>query len=146
MKLAGKRISEISQSFQRNRSTLWRWFKQIEREAEKSLEGQSAFNIISQEIAGLNDIERKCRAAAETATSLRAKMQCLAEARRAATQRQNLMISVGILPKAPDQIFRITSDLRITSARDNPQKRLERSREQLLSDVLTSLDNLACLE
>ena len=145
-KLAGKRINEISKNFGRDRVTVWRWHQQVQREFEKSLEGRSAFNIISEEISKLDDLEDKARRLAEQTTSHRAKLGYLAEARRCCVSRTNLLGSVGVLPKQEaSTIFRLISDNRPVDTMAERAKQDTRPRDQLILDVLQKMEQLPTL-
>lgn len=111
-KLAGRKMQEIADSFGVDRSTVWRWCRQVETEALQQLADEPVFNHIVREANRLTDVEEQAREAALNAKSDRAKVMFLGEARRAAVSRQNLLVTTGIFPKAPEQIYRITANLK----------------------------------
>lgn len=120
MKLSGRSVQEIADSFGVDRTTIYRWCCKVETEAQEQLANTPVFNIISQEVARLTDLEEQARQGAENTVSDRSKAMFLAEARRAAVARQNLLISVGIVPKAPEHIFRVTAEMRPGNIGEKP--------------------------
>ena len=112
MRLAGHGMQEIADTFGVDRTTVWRWCCKVEEEAQTQLANEPIFNIVAREVSRLTDLEEQARTAAETAKSDRAKALYLSEARRAAVSRQQLLLSTGIVPKAPEQIFRVTADMK----------------------------------
>lgn len=126
MKLAGRAMQEIADNFSVDRSTIWRWCRQVEAEAQSQLADEPVLNIIAREVARLTDLEEQSRAGAEAAKSDRAKAMYLSEARRAAVSRQNLLTATGIIPRAPEQIFRVTADLKPNEVIESTDERLPR--------------------
>lgn len=119
MKLAGRAIQDIAESYGVDRTTIWRWCKAVEAEARKQIAGEPVFNLIVREIIRLTDLEEQARVGAENTKSDRAKGIYLSEARRAAVARQNLLITTGIFPKAPEQVFRITANMKPQKSGDD---------------------------
>jgi hypothetical protein len=109
----------------------------VETEAINQIANEPVFNIIVREIMRLDDLERQSRAGAENTKSDRAKSMYLSEARRAAVSRQNLLVTVGIIPKAPEQIFRVTASLNPEERKEIPVELLTRAEaEQKLIEAM----------
>ena len=140
MKLAGRAMQEIADTFSVDRSTIWRWCRQVEAEAQSQLADEPVLNIIAREVARLTDLEEQARQGAGNSKSDRAKAMYLSEARRAAVSRQNLLTTTGIIPKAPDQIFRVTADLKPSEVIESPDERLPREEaiQQLIEKMQRS--------
>ena len=138
MKLAGKPVQEIADSFGVCRETIWRWTKAVESEAQSQLANEPIFNMISREVARLTDLEEQARQGAETTKSDRAKAIYLSEARRAAVSRQGLLLSVGIIPKMPDQIFRVTATFKPEDGTAQPTDRLPRN--EAIAKLIESME------
>lgn len=127
MKLAGRAMQDIADTFGVCRETVWRWCCKVEIEAQEQLANVPVFNIIAREVARLDDLEQQARASAEATKSDRAKAIFLSEARRAAVSRQSLLLSVGIIPKMPDQIFRVTATFKPDEGAAIPPERIPRT-------------------
>lgn len=127
MKLAGRAMQEIADTFSVDRTTVWRWCSKVEQEAQSQLADEPVLNIIAREVARLTDLEEQARTGAEVAKSDRAKAMYLSEARRAAVSRQNLLTATGIIPRAPEQIFRVTADLKPNEVVESNEERLTRN-------------------
>ena len=146
-RMAGVRVQTICTNFQRGRKAIWSWIKAVEKEFEDSLSGRGVFNCISESLANLKDLEMKARAEIESATSTNQRVNAIAEARKCCTAQNDLLTTVGILPnKSPDSIFREISDMKPGhSDAQETQRKLIRSRDDLLRDTLNALNDLATL-
>jgi len=127
MKLAGRAIQDIADTYKVDRTTVWRWCKAVEQETMSQLADEPVFNLIVREVSRLTDNEEQARDGAEQTTSDRAKAMFLAEARRAAVSRQNLLITTGIFPKAPEQIYRVTATMKPKTENDESTELLSRA-------------------
>ena len=139
MKLSGQSIQDIADTFSVDRVTIWRWCKAVEAEAVSQLADEPVLNIIAREVSRLTDLEEQTRAGAANTKSDRSKAMFLSEARRAAVSRQNLLIATGIIPKAPDQIFRVTADLKPTDKVETPEERL--SRDEAIKQLIDKMQH-----
>lgn len=136
MKLAGQRVQTIADKFNVRRETIWRWAKQVESEFIEELSSKPVFNVLVEELRRLTDLEERSRQLSEQTKSDRAKIGYLAEARRAATARQNLLVTVGVLPKTVDRIFSVISSYKPQEAYDPNE---ERSKAELFQSLVDSL-------
>ncbi|ADB15134.1 hypothetical protein Psta_0446 [Pirellula staleyi DSM 6068] len=139
MKLAGCSMQEIADSFSVDRTTIWRWCQKVEAEAQAQIANEPVFNIIVRELARLTDLEEQARTAAENAKSDRAKAMYISEARRAAVSRQSLLLSTGIIPKVPDQIFRVTATMKPSDQQEQPVERL--NREEAIAQIISRMQH-----
>jgi len=142
LKMAGIRINEIAKRKGIHRTTVRRRILAVEQEAREHIAQEPAINILCREIQRQTDLEEQARQAALNTRSERMKDAFLNTARRCATARTNLLLAVGILPKAPEQVFRVTADMKPTDVDAETLRRSKRSRAELIEDVLRLMDAL----
>ena len=81
----------------------------------------------------------QARERAERTNSDRAKALFLAEARRATVWRQNLLVTTGIFPKAPVQIFRVTAEMKPHDKQERREATM--SREQAIKSLIEQMQH-----
>ena len=145
MKMQGYSLCEIARRTGQDRTTVARHVKAIAEQAAGRLSNRSAFNILSEELDKLEQLEEDLQALAEKATSDRAKVQYLESKRKCLRQRQQLELSSGIIPRAPDQIFKVIKTYRPVGEADGGRA-TTRTREELINDVLEKMARTMILE
>lgn len=145
MRLAGEGMQQIADRFAVDRTTVWRWMQKVESEAQEQLANEPVFNILTREILRLTDLEEQNRQAAETAKTDRARVAYLCEARRAAVSRQALLVTTGIVPKVPEQIFRVTAEMKPDDGtRSKSEERLPRG--EAIEEIISAMQRSRAVE
>lgn len=144
LKMAGLGPSEIGKRQGICRTQVWRRCRAVETEFVAQLESKPVFNILAEECKRLLDIEEKARQAAEATTSSRSKAAFYAEARRCCVARTNLYLSTGILPRIPDQIFKVVGTFKPAEMAN--QSGPKRSREQIIEDLIETMSKTRVIQ
>lgn len=143
-RLAGKPVKEIAEAEGIDPSTVWRKCKAVEAEAGERYT-QPVLNILTEELNRLTDLEQQARQLAETSKSDRAKQAYLGEARRAATARQGLLVTTGILPKSPEKIYQVIADNRPQEILSDDDRGPTIPRDQAISQLIDKMANARSL-
>lgn len=142
MRLAGKRVGGvggIAAHFHKRRETIWRWCQLVEAEYRKLVEHEPVLNQISREVAGLTDLEMQARENLEASTNDRAIIGFLGEARKAATARQNFLLTVGVLPKEPERLYTATVEFKPMDDGTDDDNTPLRSRQEMIETLIDAL-------
>lgn len=136
MRLQGKSVSAIAQHFGVDRTTVWRWIQKVAAEFREQLENEPTFNIFAREVQNLDDLERQARENAERTNSDRARTGFLAEARRCCTARTNLLLTCGVIPKAPEHLYRATVNLKPEDLKESADDEENMSRQEAIAQCI----------
>ena len=145
LKMQGYSYCEIARRTGQDRTTVARHCGQIAAQAAGRLSERDSFNILCEELARLDQLEEDLQALACKATSDRAKAVYLEIKRKTLSQRAALMLSAGIIPRVPDQIFKVIKTYRPEGETDTGQ-RSNRTRDELINDVLEKMARTILLQ
>lgn len=135
----GERVGVLAERYKCDRTTIWRRIKAVQDEFALALEKSSAFNIVSEIYARLISLEQENRLAASTEKSGRAKSMLLKNCQSCLVAQADLLMSVGILEKTPEKIYRITQTPKPIDSQELESKQSNRTREEIVSELIDRL-------
>ena len=138
-RLRGERVGALADKYKCDRTTIWRKTKAVQDEFARHLEKSSAFNIVSEIYARLRSLEEENRLAASTEKSGRAKSLLLKNCQTCLTAQADLLMSVGILEKSPERIYKIVQTMRPIDTEQIAQKQSNRTREEMVRELIDRL-------
>jgi hypothetical protein len=139
LRLQGMPAGEIAEKFGVCRESIWRWCKAIEKEYLDYLEKNPQFNIVGEQFKRLRDLEEENRKAATAAKSERAKAMFLANAMKAITAQNDLLLDVGIFERAPERLFKVVATVKPIDPQELESKASNRTREEIVSELIDRL-------
>jgi len=136
---AGQTMSQIAHAFGVSERTIYRWIESYEDQYRGSIEGKPVLNLIAEELAKLDDLEREgMREAAATKFPTQRRGYLLI-ALKAMTARHALLLEVGILPREPTKIYGALQELKPLVAESGADH--TRTEEQIRDDILALLQS-----
>ncbi|MCE9546110.1 MAG: helix-turn-helix domain-containing protein [Planctomycetia bacterium] len=137
LKMAGEKPAEIAQRFGVDVSTVYRWFEKHREAYRLTLENSTSVNIIADEVARLDSLERDALKSAEQSISERAKQGHRRIALQAMKARQQLLLECGVIPKEPTKIYSVVSQMKPSELQETAGR--QRTDDEIRQDLVRLL-------